>query len=416
MRRWAVSAVAALMAASVGVSAFAADYTVKPGDSLWKIAQERLGSGARWGELYEANKGTVKNPSRIYVGQTLNVPDGKAPVAAQQQEAPANPDKTDYVIELDPQYNVPTEELLKTFPITFQTPAETELAKNIQNRMLNGFNRWNMGYEAWEHWCEVLYHADSIYNVHGVRLTLEEYQKSMDASLKSMDIQMGNFNNMILSGDWMAIRYDIINTNRKTGEASKGTTMEFAKFGDYGALGAKVDEGWGGVKGPDYAGMMSFQTAEEKEAQKQFMADMIAKELPETDNLDEKYPVLYPTPIDTELGKKMKAAILNEFEQWNNGYDAWAAYADTMYAADVKYDLSGEELNLAGLKAAMKDRVDVTKRVQINNILVSEDWAAIHFWDVTTAADGTRSADNHMQFLHFVPDGDGVRVDLCWAK
>ncbi|MCR5748071.1 MAG: hypothetical protein K6G03_10220, partial [Lachnospiraceae bacterium] len=58
----------------------------------------------------------------------------------------------DYVIELDPQYTVPTEELLKKFPIEYQTPAETELSKKIQNRMLNGFNRWNMGYDAWEHW------------------------------------------------------------------------------------------------------------------------------------------------------------------------------------------------------------------------------------------------------------------------
>ncbi len=321
-----------------------------------------------------------------------------------------------YVIELDPQYNVPTEELLKSFPITYQTPAATDLSKKIQNRMLNGFNRWNMGYDTWEHWGEVLYHKDSIYNVHGVRLTLAEYQKSMDASLKSIDIQMGNFNNMILSGDWMAIRYDIVNTNRKTGVVSNGTTMEFAKFGDYGALGAKVDEGWGGVKGPDYAGMMSFQTPEEKETQKAFMEQMINKELPATDDLEAKYPVLYPTPIDTELGRKMKAAILNEFEQWNRGYDAWAAYADTMYTADVKYDLSGEAMDLKGLKAVLADNVNGTKRIQINNILVSEDWAAIHFWDVTTKADGSKSADNHMQFLHFVEDGGQVKADMCWAK
>ncbi len=326
------------------------------------------------------------------------------------------PAQSEYVIELDPQYNVPTEELLKTFPITYQTPAETELSRKIQNRMLNGFNRWNMGYEAWEHWGEVLYHEDSIYNVHGVRLTLPEYQRSMDVSLKSMDIQMGNFNNMILSDDWMAIRYDIVNTDRKTGETTTGTTMEFAKFGDYGALGAKVDEGWGGVKGPDYAGMMSFQTEEEKEAQKKFMEEMIAKELPETSDLNEKYPVLYPTTIDTEIGVKIKEAVLNEFEQWNRGCSAWSSYADTMYAADVKYDLSGEEMDLAGLKALRKDQVDQTKRVQINNLLVSGDWAAIHFWDVTTAADGTKSADNHMQFLHFVEDGGQVKVDMCWAK
>lgn len=38
-------------------------------------------------------------------------------------------ENSDYVIELDPEYNVPTEELLKTFPIEHQTPAETDLSK-----------------------------------------------------------------------------------------------------------------------------------------------------------------------------------------------------------------------------------------------------------------------------------------------
>ncbi len=416
MKKTAVFTLTALMIAGMSVSAFAANYTVESGDSLWKISEKQMGSGNEWSQIYDANRNTVKNPRLIRPGQVLSIPEaGLAGTAA----AVAGADNTaalSYIIELDPQYNVPTEELLKTFPITYQTPAATELAQKIQNRMLNGFNRWNMGYEAWEHWGEVLYHNNSIYNVHGVRLTLAEYQKAMDASLKSMNIQMGNFNNMILSGDWMAIRYDTVNINRKTGAKTPGTTMEFAKFGDYGILGAKVDEGWGGVKGSDYAGMTSFQTDEEKAAQKVFMEKMVNMELPDTDDLDEKYPVLYPTPIDTQVGKMIKDIVLNEFEQWNRGYAAWSAYADLMYDADVKYDLRGEEMDRNGLKEAVRGTIDSTKRVQINNILVSEDWAAIHFWDVTTAADGTKSADNHMQFLHFVPNGSGLKVDMCWAK
>jgi hypothetical protein len=87
--------------------------------------------------------------------------------------------------------------------------------------------------------------------------------------------------------------------------------------------------------------------------------------VPEKLVIEEKYPALYPTTIDTEIGEKMKAAILNEFEQWNSGYDAWAA---------------------------------------------------IHFWDVTTDEAGEKTANNHMQFLHFVEDGDNVKVDMCWAK
>ena len=49
-------------------------YTVVRGDSLWKIAQKQLGSGKKWTELYEANKDTIKNPSLIYIGQTLIIP------------------------------------------------------------------------------------------------------------------------------------------------------------------------------------------------------------------------------------------------------------------------------------------------------------------------------------------------------
>lgn len=282
--------------------------------------------------------------------------------------ADAVPDNTepqssdeDYVIELDPQYNVPTEELLKSFPITYQTPAETEFSKKIQNRMLNGFNRWNMGYEAWEHWGEALYHEDSIYNVNGVRLTLAEYQQAMNVSLKNMNIQMGNFNNMILSGDWMAIRYDIINTDRDTGEVRYGTTMEFARFGDYGELGAKVDEGWGGVKNSSYSGTMHFQTPEEQETQNQFMQDIINTVLPETDDLEVKYPVIYATPIETEIGVKIKAALLEDFEHWNGGYEDWANWADTFFDSGVTYNLLGEDLNLDALKKVVADTIDTYK-------------------------------------------------------
>ena len=70
-----------------------------------------------------------------------------------------------------------------------------------------------------------------------------------------------------------------------TGEVSYGTTMEFARFGDYGELGAKVDEGRGDVKNSSYSGTMHFQTPEEQETQNQFMQDIINTVLPETDDL-----------------------------------------------------------------------------------------------------------------------------------
>lgn len=52
-----------------------ATYTVKSGDSLWAIAKMNLGSGSRWRDIYEANRGLIgDNPDVIQVGQELVMP------------------------------------------------------------------------------------------------------------------------------------------------------------------------------------------------------------------------------------------------------------------------------------------------------------------------------------------------------
>ena len=49
-------------------------YVVIHGDSLWLIARKQYGSDSQWRLIYEANQDTVSDPSRIWVGQTLNIP------------------------------------------------------------------------------------------------------------------------------------------------------------------------------------------------------------------------------------------------------------------------------------------------------------------------------------------------------
>lgn len=49
-------------------------YTVQKGDSLWRIAAQELGSGKRWQEIYELNRDLISNPSMIFVGQELKLP------------------------------------------------------------------------------------------------------------------------------------------------------------------------------------------------------------------------------------------------------------------------------------------------------------------------------------------------------
>ena len=90
MRKMLSIILALIMVFALSATAYAADYTVQKGDSLWKIAQKTLGSGARWGEIYNLNRDSVKNPGLIYPGQVFHLPDG-ASAPAQTGTLPALP-------------------------------------------------------------------------------------------------------------------------------------------------------------------------------------------------------------------------------------------------------------------------------------------------------------------------------------
>ncbi len=49
-------------------------HEVKKGDTLWKIAEQALGNGARYPEIFEANKPMLSDPDKIYPGQRLRIP------------------------------------------------------------------------------------------------------------------------------------------------------------------------------------------------------------------------------------------------------------------------------------------------------------------------------------------------------
>ena len=92
--------------------------------------------------------------------------------------------------------------------------------------MLTGFENWNRGFKTWKAWGNILYTNDSIYNVHGARLSL-----------------MGDFHNMLITDGFTAIHYDFI--TEKEGKRTVGKVMEFVNFKDYGnELGTRVVEGW----------------------------------------------------------------------------------------------------------------------------------------------------------------------------
>jgi nucleoid-associated protein YgaU len=49
-------------------------YTVKPGDTLSKIAREHLGDANAYMEIFNANKDELSDPDQIKPGQVLTIP------------------------------------------------------------------------------------------------------------------------------------------------------------------------------------------------------------------------------------------------------------------------------------------------------------------------------------------------------
>jgi nucleoid-associated protein YgaU len=75
---WRDEVVADIKAAGGGQPATAAasatSYTVKPGDTLSKIAREQLGDANAYMEIFNANRDQLSDPDRIKPGQVLKIP------------------------------------------------------------------------------------------------------------------------------------------------------------------------------------------------------------------------------------------------------------------------------------------------------------------------------------------------------
>jgi len=47
---------------------------IQSGDTLWGIAERSYGNGARYQEIFEANREVIQNPDLIYPGQKIRIP------------------------------------------------------------------------------------------------------------------------------------------------------------------------------------------------------------------------------------------------------------------------------------------------------------------------------------------------------
>ena len=86
-----LACVAAALLAATGANAEGKLHVVRAGESLSTIAKSELGDIALWPILYRANRDRIKDPTRIYPGQELTIPE---PGSENRLAAP-EPDKED---------------------------------------------------------------------------------------------------------------------------------------------------------------------------------------------------------------------------------------------------------------------------------------------------------------------------------
>jgi len=70
---WKTDIVADIKATGTGAAAVET-YTVKAGDTLSKIAKEKLGDASAYPEIFNANRDQLSDPDKIKPGQVLKIP------------------------------------------------------------------------------------------------------------------------------------------------------------------------------------------------------------------------------------------------------------------------------------------------------------------------------------------------------
>ena len=338
----------------------------------------------------------------VVLSLTLNI------LLKDKNQKTESPDSEEEKVEVLNLYNN-TDELVKKFKVLNPTTVNDGIEKNIQNRLLTGFENWNRGFKTWKEWGNILYIPESIYNVHGARLSLASYQAAMDVSLQQATILMGDFHNILITDKYCAIHYDFT-TNGK-----KSKVMEFVQFEETAEHGTYVNEGWGSTKDASYNGLINFQAEKEKKEEKEQADELLSLQIPTTTDLKTKYPIKFKTVYTSEEEKKLEI-ILKGFDAWNNGIEAYKAWVDEAYDKDAKSSgLNEVERTMDEYKKEMEElcKEKTIKKLNFDNILIREDWAGIHY---RYRIDNENYVGDRMQFLKFQEKDGALKIVASWIQ
>ena len=231
----------------------------------------------------------------------------------------------------------------------------------------------------------------------------------MDVSLKQATIIMGDFHNMLIIDNFCAIHYDFISNGKKS------KVMEFVQFDEKPEHGTYVYEGWGSTKDDSYYGLKYFQADKEKGEEETQINDLLSYQIPSNGDLKSKYQIKYTTTYTAEEEKKLEI-ILEGFDNWNKGIEAYKTWVDKAYDKNAKSSgLNEIERTMDEYKEEMEQLCNekTIKKLKFDNVLIREDWAAIHY---RYRIEEQNYVGDRMQFLKFQEKDGALKIVASWIQ
>lgn len=124
------------------------------------------------------------------------------------------------------------------------------------------------------------------------------------------------------------------------------------------------------------------------------------------------------------LQEKIKNRLEKGFKNWNDGYDCWLEWCNTLYEPDAHYNIQIggplKRLTLQEYKDMSREFFEnfVVELGEFKNMLIQDDCCGIRYIVyITNKITGEKFTQNTMEFVRFKdnPDPIGARVIEGWA-
>ena len=175
----------------------------------------------------------------------------------------------------------------------------------------------------------------------------------------------------------------------------------------------------GGVKNDQYSEMAELQSTERQAIEEKKLNDMKNYKIPNIEDLEKKYPILYPTVDKGNMAREIRNIILEGFDSWNKGFTDWSSWVDIAYKTDA-FAVKGtqDHKSMSEYKTEMQaNSTNNVKRIYFDNMLINYNWAAIHYrYNIDTNDETQKDAGDRMQFLRFEETDDGLKIGETWIK